>query len=230
MTLVAAAVVPAAPLLVPELAGGSADVDAELRACAREAVTSLVATGADLLVVAADDRTGPRSGTWDWAPLGVGRRGAGEGRLPLALAMGAWWLDEVAPDRPRAFLGVDAGADARVCRELGVTAAGQGDLALLAVGDGSARRSEKAPGYYDPRAEPYDDQVERALRSGDTRQLLELDAPLAAELLVQGRAPWQVLAGAAGGGVGSAQLLYAAAPYGVCYFVATWQPTGAPRA
>ena len=46
----------------------------------------------------------------------------------------------------------------------------------------------------------------------------------AAMLLAEGRAAWQVLAGAAGGSSWRAELAYAEAPYGVTYFVASWKP------
>jgi hypothetical protein len=49
-----------------------------------------------------------------------------------------------------------------------------------------------------------------------------LDAELAYELKVSGRAPWQVLAGAAEGTDLGGALLYEDAPYGVGYVVATW--------
>jgi hypothetical protein len=41
-------------------------------------------------------------------------------------------------------------------------------------------------------------------------------------LWAAGRAPWQVLAGAAGDSPVKAQVLYEGAPYGVGYVVATW--------
>ena len=48
------------------------------------------------------------------------------------------------------------------------------------------------------------------------------DPALAAELKAEGRAPWQVLAGAAEGAGLTARLGYQDAPYGVGYFVASW--------
>jgi hypothetical protein len=98
-------------------------------------------------------------------------------------------------------------------------------VALLVMGDGSARRGEKAPGYDDPRARPYDDAVARALATADLAALRGLDPGLAAELLASGRAPWQVLAGAAAGTGWRGDLSYYAAPYGVAYFVAGWRPS-----
>jgi aromatic ring-opening dioxygenase LigB subunit len=95
-------------------------------------------------------------------------------------------------------------------------------VALLVMGDGSACRDSKAPGYLDPRAEQFDHRVTTALRNGDAETLLALNAVLAEELMVAGRAPWQVLAGACPSARG--EVLYDAAPYGVQYTVAYWEP------
>jgi hypothetical protein len=101
---------------------------------------------------------------------------------------------------------------------------------MLAMGDGTARRTPKGPGYLDERAEPFDDAVAAALADVDVRALLDLDEQLSAELVVSGRVPWQVLAGAAAasgagapGGPWRGQVLHSAAPYGVGYLVATWR-------
>jgi hypothetical protein len=167
--------------------------------------------------------------------------------LPLALTVGTWLLS-LTPVDPSAvrMLAVTADAAPEACARLGAEVPG-GDLgagaagvatgsaaavpddrpvALLAMGDGTARRGEKAPGYADPRAEAFDATVVRALAGGDPRTLADLDPVLAAELLVAGRAPWQVLAGAVlaarPGGTWRADLRYADAPYGVGYAVASW--------
>jgi hypothetical protein len=98
------------------------------------------------------------------------------------------------------------------------------------MGDGSARRTAKAPGSLDERAGPYDEIVGRALADVDLAALLGLQPGLAADLLVAGRASWQVLAGAvrAAGAAGwTADPLYADAPYGVGYFVCVWERGGA---
>ena len=107
-----------------------------------------------------------------------------------------------APPDPALF-GVSADADAATCAALGATLADRAPrVAMLVMGDASARRSLKGPGYLDERAAPYDEAVARALAEADTAALLALDPALSAELLVAGRAPWQVLAGAAEGGAG----------------------------
>jgi hypothetical protein len=92
------------------------------------------------------------------------------------------------------------------------------------MGDGSARRGVTAPGYADERAEPFDATVAEALAKGDSDALLALDPALATDLMVAGRAPWQVLAGAAAGRAWRGDLRHADAPYGVAYFVASWEP------
>jgi hypothetical protein len=67
--------------------------------------------------------------------------------------------------------------------------------------------------------------VERAVRAGDTRALLDLDPGLARELMATGRPAWQVLAGALEGDTGlSVEVPYTGDPFGVAYLVATLQP------
>jgi aromatic ring-opening dioxygenase LigB subunit len=108
--------------------------------------------------------------------------------------------------------------------ELGAQLAGTAArVGLLVAGDGSARRGPKAPGYLDPRAASFDAEVGRALGSGDAAALLALDPILADDLLVAGRAPWQVLGGAVGDATVTATLDYAGDPFGVWYAVARWQ-------
>jgi aromatic ring-opening dioxygenase LigB subunit len=98
-----------------------------------------------------------------------------------------------------------------------------GRTALLVMGDGSARRSLKAPGYLDPRAAGFDAEVERAVRAGELGALLRLDQALARDLMVTGRPAWQVLAGAMRDLAPAAEVLYRGAPFGVAYLVATVQ-------
>ena len=63
-----------------------------------------------------------------------------------------------------------------------------------------------------------------ALATADLAALIALDARLADELQVAGRPAWQALAGAAESAENGydSELLYAAAPYGVGYFAASW--------
>ena len=67
------------------------------------------------------------------------------------------------------------------------------------------------------------DSVAEALAAADARWLARLDPALDEELVVAGRAAWQVLAGAAGGRRMDGRLLCMSAPYGVTYLVASWE-------
>ena len=241
--LVAAAVCPHPPLLVPELAAGAANELDELRSACDAAVASLLRAEPDLVVVVGDaPAVGPfPEGAWgSLASYGVDfppppsphqPRSSSRGSdppaptLPLALTIGRWLLDrQESPPQPLCF-GISADSSAERCRALGATLADRATrVAMLVMGDGSARRSLKGPGYLDDRAQPYDESVSRSLAAADTQALLELDVELSADLLVAGRASWQLLAGAAEDGRWTGQLTFDRAPYDVTYLVATWSP------
>ncbi|MER7947851.1 hypothetical protein ABTY59_10755 [Streptomyces sp. NPDC096079] len=233
--LVAAAVTPCPPLLLPEVATGAApELDAARAACA-DAVGLLAAARPDRLYVVGPADEGargvyPAGARGSFAGFGVdldvrlGEGTDGDRPLPASLAVGAWLLTRAGwADAPIEGLGVSAATAAEECaatgRELAASAA---RVALLVLGDGSACRTVKAPGYLDERAAGFDAEAARALGAADVAALLALDAGLASELLVAGRAPWQVLAGAAEGAGLDGRLLFEDAPYGVGYFVAAW--------
>jgi hypothetical protein len=232
-------VIPAAPLLVPALAGGSAHLDEPLRRTVRDAVAWLLAGDEPLVVVGALEGTvtpldggapedGARSGfvegTWDWNALGLPLRGGAGAPLPTALGVGAWFVDDVAPERWRRYLGVDPDDPTDACLARGRELVAAGPVRLLVVADGTACRTEKAPGFLNPAAESFDAALSRALARGCPDDLAALDPVEARELLVHGRAGFGVLAGAAGCGAGhrEAELDHAGAPYGVHYLVARW--------
>lgn len=249
--IVAAAVCPCPPLLARELTG-QAEVLPELRAACAAAVGSLTAARPDVIVV-----TGPGKETASWDPdsrldtaayAPAGARGPGAGGtavLPLSLGIGARLLDEAGYTGPRALHAIAALAAPDDCVRLGQRVARSAPrVALLAMGDGSARRSLAAPGYLDERAAPFDAAVERAVRDADLAALTALDPDLAADLMAVGRPAWQVLAGSLGaagagddlaagndpaaGGLPHGRLrtevLYSDAPFGVAYLVAVLAP------
>ncbi|MEV0940173.1 hypothetical protein AB0I90_07335 [Micromonospora wenchangensis] len=254
MPLLAAAVCPHPPLIVPELAGAAAPELAELRAACAAAVAALYAAGADTVVlVGAGERTTelalPRRGSFaPWGlPLTVGLATAGgdpvppsgdvepvsppadDEPLPLSLLVGAWLVDRTAPPAPTAWRMVSVASDepADRCAALGAGLRVDGPWALLVLGDGSACHGPKAPGYDDPRAGAYDEGVARALADADADALLGLDPELSAQLRVAGRPAWQVLAGAVrtAGGDWHGELRHHGVPYGVGYLVASWTRT-----
>ncbi|MBO0820616.1 MAG: hypothetical protein J2P26_07165 [Nocardiopsaceae bacterium] len=231
-----AVVCPSPPLLAAGLTGRAAVVPDLSRACAA-AVARLLDGGPETVAVVAG---GPATRTWDpGSRLDRAAYGPGLPRgtvgLPLGLGIGAMLLDEAGYTGTRLLQAVASGAEPEECLALGAALADRADrTGLLVVGDGTARRTPKAPGHFDQRAAGFDAAAERALRSGDLASLAGLDPRLAAELMATGRAAWQVLAGAMSprpaspgrppGPPARGEVLYAAAPFGVGYLVAVLDP------
>jgi hypothetical protein len=221
--IVSAAFCPNPPVLVPAVAQGAASELDELRAACVDVVTQIAAPGRQLIVLG----TGPNArqfaasahGTFAGfgvpldVPLGSDEPGPTE--LPLSLTVGAWLVREALGANSGAIgLSVADGCDAPLLDD--------GDIALLVMGDGSARRSMAAPGYLDDRAAGFDAAVVAALGSGEGRQLAGVDAALGAELLAAGVPAWRCAGQLLGTERYAAQLRYDDAPYGVGYFVAAW--------
>jgi hypothetical protein len=87
---------------------------------------------------------------------------------------------------------------------------------LLVVANGSATRTEKAPGHLDVRAADFDAAVGKALAAGDFNALADLDRDLAVELWAADAITFSTLAEFE---VTSVEVDYDAAPYGVQYWV-----------
>ncbi|KOV70621.1 hypothetical protein ADL01_21075 [Streptomyces sp. NRRL WC-3618] len=235
--LVAAAVCPCPPLLVPEVAAGAAPELEAARAACTDALGVLAASRPDRLLVVGPAGQGGRGPHPEGARgsfrgfgvdldvrLGTGDGGAAERDLPPSLAVAAWLLERTGwSHAPVEGLGVGEPLAPERCVAVGREIGGRAErVALLVMGDASACRTLKAPGYLDERAAGFDEEVGRALGAADVAALQALDAELAYELKASGRAPWQVLAGAAEGADLGGALLYEEAPYGVGYVVAAW--------
>ena len=217
--IVAAAVCPHPPLLVPEVAPGTSDELAELRAACRTAVETLLAAEPDRIVVVGageldHDLDETAGGTL--AGYGVDRRAGGDdGRLPLSLTIGAWLLDEAGWTGPRTYSTIGPAIDV------------SSRVAVLVMADGSNGRSEKAPGFLDERAEPFDASIAAALADGDAAALVALDLDLGAALGSTGVPALRTLGGMVlddmtRGASVTAHLRYDGAPLGVGYVVADW--------
>ncbi|MBA2698832.1 MAG: hypothetical protein H0U61_08680 [Nocardioidaceae bacterium] len=230
--LLAATVCPQAPLLVPALAPGATAAVKALRQHCAAAVTDLVATRPSRVVVVAGADT---AGQWgdeaggSLAPYGVAAAYGGPvPQLPLSLTLGAFLLDEAGWSGARRYVAVPSDSPVAVCAQTGRDLARTpARTALLVLGDGSAKRSTAAPGYFDARAGDLDHAIGQALASNDADALLGLDPELANQLWVAGRAAWQVLAGASGaaqneGASVTARMRYDEAPLGVGYLLADW--------
>lgn len=238
--LVAAAVLPHPPLLVPEVAAGAADELAGLRAACRKAIdTVLVSDLQRLLVVgggASRSTFGPGA-RGSLAGFGVpvevcvpGASPAGGRVLPLSATVGCWLLGDHQPRCPVAVEVVAAGTPPQDAAAAGVELSGSAErVGLLAMGDGSAALTAKAPGYVVDGAGEWQQAIDRALGTADVDAVAALSTEDDDRYSASGRAVWQVLAGAARGGgrrgrTWRGTLLAAEAPYGVGYTVATWQP------
>jgi hypothetical protein len=221
--IVGAALCPGPPLLAAEVSG--ADVEAaRLRESVAAAVASLTATEPDTVAVVG---WAERAGAWPGhARADLRSYGPPVPRpsqvAPLSVGVGAMMLDRSGYDGPLILRTVRTRSTVDECRtvasQLGASAERVG---LLVVADGSARRTVKAPGFFDPRAEPYDRSVEEAVASGKLDALHDLDQSLAAELMASGWAALQVLAAAFAGDRPQTTVRYSEAPYGVGYLVAT---------
>ncbi|WP_030450791.1 hypothetical protein [Herbidospora cretacea] len=211
--LVAAAVCPNPPLIVPSLAGEAAAELDDLRAACAEAVAVLHSASPDLVAVvggAGEGRVHPPSAAGTLRPWGGDVTvGSGTPVLPLSLTIGRWLLASSTVPLHLESLRHDTPPDA--CRAVGERVAALAPrVALLVMGDGSARLTEKSPGYLHPGAAAYSERLEAALADGRTAAL---DPGEAAEMWAAGRAAFQTLP------AWPFTSLYSGAPYGVAYHV-----------
>jgi hypothetical protein len=93
------------------------------------------------------------------------------------------------------------------------------EASYLVMGNGSARRTDASPGPYDARAVPFDDELGRALRAGDTDALAGIDRDLARELWATTDAISDV---ARMSSLFRPQVDFDDAPFGVQYWVMRW--------
>lgn len=222
---VAVAFCPQPPLLVPEVAGRAAEETAAVRRACRAAVEAILAARPEVVVVVGRGvPEGVRFGAGDLGDLhgfGVDREipfsgpvRPGGRRVPLAHTLGAWLLDDAGHAGTRIGVGP---------ADLAAALATQpGTVGVLAMGDGSARRTVKAPGYLDPAAEPFDDAVAAALEAGDPEALAALDPAAERRLLAVGVPTWRAIGAALSGRRVAGRLHAHEAPYGVGYLVADW--------
>jgi hypothetical protein len=228
------ALCPSPPLLHPAVTGQQA-VLPELRLACADAIGWLLGTDPEVVVV-----VGPAAATGRWdaasrldpsafAPA-IARSPAvspDSPALPLSLGLGAMLLDDSGYRGPRELRAIGLDEPPGRCAALGAELGASGArTAWLVMGDGSACRTAKAPGYLDPRAAAFDAEVENIVRAGELAALQRLDRQLARELLVTGLPAWQVLSGATSSVRLRAAVRYCDAPLGVAYLVARLRPDG----
>ncbi|MFV9633269.1 hypothetical protein [Mycobacterium neumannii] len=227
--LSAIAIVPSAPVMVPELAGGAAPELADLREAVFTAVAGLPSRWVAVGVGPCDQVVGPgQAGTF--AGYGVDVRVAlspgGDGdpaAMPLCALITGWLRGAARPEASAEVRVYSDGHDIdaalahgeRLRAEIGEA----GDPAgVLVVADGVNTLTPSAPGGFDPDSAAVQAALDDALGGGETAPLTRLPAA------VVGRVAFGVLAGLVGPGPRSAKELYRGAPYGVGYFTGVWQP------
>jgi len=210
--IIAAAVCPHPPALVPEVGLGLPEME-PTRAAAAEAIEAMLGERPDRVVV-----IGPRTNSVDadesaggsFAGFGVVLTAGGDDlRLPAAYTVGAWLLDRAGWTGPRRYTSSwpePGAADA-----------------LLVLADSDTAVGVSAPTHGDPRAAAVDDVVAEALARGDAEALAALDVDLAEEWDGTGVAPLRLLGEMTKGARITARLRSDEAPFGVRYWVADWR-------
>jgi len=204
VTIVSMAFLPQPPVLLPGMTGRPVAEVETLRQHCRAALGMALADGPDELVV-------------------VGSRRPDELEPAVALRVARTLLEDAGVELPLTEVVLPTDVSEELIGAAAATIAhSPGRRALLVMGDGSACRTLKAPGYLDERAEPFDAAVSAALANADAGALAALDRTLATELLVAGWVPWQVAAVVAGDRDWRPVMLETADPFGVFYPVAVW--------
>ncbi|WNG84222.1 hypothetical protein C6A86_011560 [Mycobacterium sp. ITM-2016-00316] len=225
--LAAIALIPSAPVLVPELAGAAAAEVADLRAVVLTAAAGLPgrwivigAGGADQVIPASAAGTFAGYGADIRVSLGPEADGPVT-ELPLAALIAGW---------VRAQVNAGGLAEVRVHADVGEAAVHRGvtlrseldespdPIGVLVVADGANTLSESAPGGFEPDSVSAQAALDDALAAGDA------DAVIGCAEGAVGQSAYELLAGLAGRRPVRARELYRGAPFGVGYFVGTWLP------
>jgi hypothetical protein len=223
--IVSAAVVPHPPLLLKALSGAERVPEVEeLREAAEQAIARVLADQPDVVF-----GVGGAQSSCRW-PVGaslakfayLGQPRPDRTTLPLSLSVIAELMPRGAISKMELHsIASDASLEGAVAFGRALARRAQ-RVGLVVAGDGSARRGVKAPGNLDPRALHFDETIRAAFAHGDMRMLRSIDPLLAEQLMVAGRAAWQVLAGALEERTFRADFIYCSDPFGVNYMVAHW--------
>ncbi len=229
--LSAIAIVPSAPVLVPELAGAAAEEVADLFAAVLAAAALLPERWMVIGTGRVDEVLGPTA-TGTFAGFGADvrvrlspptRDGAQPPvEFPVCALLAAWVRGQA---RPEASARVciyrsdhDAGTALARGRQLRAEIDRLSDpIGVLVVADGANTLTPASPGGYDPGNADAQLALDDALANGDVAALTGLPDQ------ILGRVAFQVLAGLTEPGPRSAKELYRGAPYGVGYFAGAWQ-------
>jgi hypothetical protein len=227
--LSAIAIIPSAPVMVPELAN-AADELVDLRQAVFAAAASLpprwIAVGVGTVdAVLAPDSVGTFAGYGVDLRVTLSPGGARTPtELPLCALIAGWVRGQAKPDAHAEVRVYTAEHDVDAALARGRLLRAEIDeaadpIGVLVVADGAHTLTPPAPGGYNPDSIPTQVALDDALAAGDAAALTRLPATIV------GRVAYQVLAGLTDSvPPRSAKELYRGAPYGVGYFAGVWQP------
>jgi len=230
--LSAIAIVPSAPVLVPELGGAASAEVADLGAAVLAAAALLPPRWIVIGTGGTEDVVGS-NGVGTFAGFGADLRvrlspQAGESaespvEFPVCALLAGWVRDQAQPEASAQVRVYHSDHDADTALARGRLLRAEIDktpdpIGVLVVADGTNTLTPRAPGGYDPGNAGIQLALDDALASGDVATLTRLPAQ------ILGRVAFQVLAGLTEPGPRTAKELYRGAPYGVGYFAGVWQP------
>lgn len=229
------AIIPSAPVLVPELAGAAAAEVTDLSAAVLAAAAFLPRRWIVVGTGRADDVLSPHGPHSIGTFAGFGAdvrvrlsprahdRAEPPVELPVCALLAGWVRGQVRPEASAQVHVYRGDHDADTALAHGRQLRAEIDRApdpvgVLVVADGANTLTPSAPGGYHPGNADAQLALDDALASGDVTALIRLPRQ------ILGRVAFQVLAGLAEPGPRSAKELYRGAPYGVGYFAGAWQP------
>jgi hypothetical protein len=225
--LAGAAIVPAAPILVPGMSATLPHGVGEVRAAVETALRAATDQNADLTILVAAGTPAGAYASAEASMQGFGRpdlartywtasRDGHAGPLPPGLAVLALLVDEAT--RPVLPLAVDPGRSAEGLEALGADLASRpGRSVVIASGDCSAGLDERSPRWCIEGAAAWDRQLVAAVAAGDRESLAKLGPEEARRVVALGWAPIVVAQAAIGGPF---QVRSYSAPRGVGYLIA----------
>ena len=228
MSVRSACLVPAAPVLLPELCGSTRPI-ADVRQCVLDVLGDLSRRRPDRIVLIAEgNSTTAYPATM---PLGLHRLGGMATRdrtaqvfLPVSLAVGlrllqmAGWQGQTLV---QAIEGSLAGPEVlQIGRGISQDAE---ETAVVLLGNASARSTEKAPGSLHAGAEHFNAEVARMVASGDRDAMIAMTAEEAGDQLSDIRIGLQILAGLGPELPSGADLVRTYEVNGVCYVIAAFR-------
>jgi len=226
VSLVGAALVPAAPVLIAEISGRLRPASAP-REAARSVIEQLISCAPDVIVVVAE---GDHTEVFDnSAAMHLHRLGGmhrddyapGARILPIPLAIGEALLRAAGWVGRTHYQLLDASTAAVEAANAGRELADvEPRVGLLLLGNGSACSTPKAPGSFHPQAQEFNTELVRVIEAGDLAAIREWTPGSFVDQLSDVRVPLQVMVGAVDGKSWPWSITFAEEFQGVFYLCA----------